>query len=403
MKICFAGPLLDFSGFAHAARGMLRGLVHAGADIVARSISYDSGGNYEPEKWMLPLLEESLDNVDIFIQSTTCNIEANPKPGICNGLYTFLELDRIPVQWSQKANEFDFILVSSVSNAETLVRCGCTKPILVIPIGFDMNTYKNVTPLEIKGSEDRTLFYNICQLSPKKGIDLLLRSYYAAFADKPDEVLLILKIYVGMQNRDGEREKIIQYINSVKEKCNLPLDKYPPVKVITDVGDENDIQALHAACDVYVNSSRAEGFCIPAFEAMAHANVLISSAVGGMAEYVDTDSALVFNTVSSCVFDVSGHDPYLYNGIAQWHEPSTAEMAAIMRSYHLLKKGVQSDTLSDDNYKKWVHVQSCRSMAANKVKKFSFEIVGPKLYEQLQAGYNKWSESRQMEFVDHGQ
>ncbi len=94
MKVLFIGPLLDISGFAHASRMLLKTLSHdENIDVVARSIQYDQADNGKEVKtpeWMQELLHKDLMDVDIAIQMTTCNIEANPVPNVLNVLYTFL-------------------------------------------------------------------------------------------------------------------------------------------------------------------------------------------------------------------------------------------------------------------------------------------------------------------------
>ena len=42
-KILYIGPVRDFSGYATAARGYIKSLVDAGADLVVRPVKYDPG------------------------------------------------------------------------------------------------------------------------------------------------------------------------------------------------------------------------------------------------------------------------------------------------------------------------------------------------------------------------
>jgi hypothetical protein len=133
MKLLLVGPLLDFSGFAHASRNLLRALNESDIDLVARPLRYDrldEGQEFTPPEWLDTLLKKDLQGVDMVLQITTSNNEAVPVPGVLNGLYTFFETDRLQPLWAQKANEFDFIIVPSRSNGETLLRSGVQKPIL---------------------------------------------------------------------------------------------------------------------------------------------------------------------------------------------------------------------------------------------------------------------------------
>ena len=104
MKVLFTGPLLDFSGFGHFSRIFLKSLNESDIELTARPLKYDQldpGQEFQPPIWLNKLLEKDLQNVDLALQCTTCNVEAVPVPGVCNGLYTFFESDRLQVAWAQ--------------------------------------------------------------------------------------------------------------------------------------------------------------------------------------------------------------------------------------------------------------------------------------------------------------
>jgi glycosyltransferase involved in cell wall biosynthesis len=407
MKICFVGPLLDFSGFAAASRNLLKTLLfgsnNSGVELVARTLRYDQadmGSEHKQEAWLPPLLKKDLQDVDMLIQSTTCNIEAVPKPGVCNALYTFFELDRIPTAWAQKANEFDFIIVPCKFNAQTLVNCGVTKPILIMPPPCDIDIYdKFLTPdIKIPNVENRTIFYNICQLSAKKGIDLLLRSYFAAFADRPDEVLLILKTYVNMSNRQNEKEIVKNFINQVKTGCHIPIEKLPPVMAITRIMSDEEIRGIHKASDCYVNASRGEGWCLPAFDALAFGKTLITNNYGGMADYVSQENALIYGGTLSHVYNAPHPESFLYTGISRWFEPSTTQMADLMRHFHLLKRGAENKELNEVNQKSWDQILTLRKNGIDTINKFDYRNVGKLIFGHILSGLNSWKETGKVAF-----
>lgn len=390
MKICYISPITSFSGFGRASRHLLQGLHQAGADLVVRNLQYDApdpGSEFTPVDWVKGLMERPLEGIDVVVQCTTANIEAEPKPGLLNILYSFFEYDRIPPTWVQKVNQFHAVIVPCVANAQALARSGVNIPILVMPTPTDTCLYTRVwQPYEIPAAKDRTIFYNICQLSAKKGIDLLLRSYFAAFPDRPDEVLLVLKTYVNMQNRVGERQRIIEFINKVKQGTNLPLQKWPPVHIITNVTTDDDIQRMHAAGWIYVNSSRAEGHNYCLFDSMAHGNIAISSAVGGMAQYVSQDNCLLVNAITQNVYEQTG-DPHLCNGTARWFEPSTAEMTETMRAVHLLRSGEAKNELSFEHLDKWVEIKKRAENARKIAARHDLLEIGPRLLRQIEIAY----------------
>lgn len=398
MKLLFTGPLRDFSGFAHAARGLLRAIAHnKNIDVVARAITYDSLDDprqFQTPDWMEPLLKKDLQGVDIALQMTTCNIEAVPIPGIPNGLYTFFETDRLQQMWAQKANEFDFLIVPSKHNARTLLNSGVNKPILVAGPPCDLDEYQQeYTPFEIEGAGDRTVFYNICQLSTKKGIDTLLRAYYAAFAGMPDQALLVLKTYVNMQNRQNDEAAVRQYVQQVKQRCRIPVKDFPPVLPLVFTMSDEEIHGLHTRGDAYVCSSRAEGWGIPVFDALAHGNTVITHNHGGLEEFVTQQNSLVYGGSPSFFYDMPHPDPGLFTGVEQCFEPSPAELALTMQHFHLLRKGAESGQLDEQRQKEWDAVLQRRENAKQVGERLDYRNTSEKITEQLEAVLESWKET----------
>lgn len=396
MKLLFIAPLLDMSGFAEASRRFLKTLVqNPKFDVACRVLKYDQldpGQKFITPQWMEPLFKKSITNsVEMALQMTTCNVEANPIPGVLNGLYTFLESDRLQISWANKANEFDFLIVPCRANAQAMVRSGVTKPILVCPLPCDSDTYtKLYTPYNIANANGRTIFYNICQLSQKKGIDLLLRAYYAAFCDRPDEVLLVLKTYINMQNRSGDLELVKQYINNVKTNCRIPTQKLPPVLPLVFSMTNDEIHGLHKASDAYVCTSRSEGWNIPLFDAMCHGKLVISNTYGGMADYIDPGNALTYSGISSFFYGCQHPDPGLYTGLEQCLEPCVPEVALLMRQYHLLKIGHEAGILEESKEQEWNSIINRQQNSALLKDKFDYRMVAPKVNTQLEDFYRIW-------------
>jgi glycosyltransferase involved in cell wall biosynthesis len=399
MKLLFCGPVLDFSGFAHSSRNFLRCLQQdIELDVVVRALKYDkldSGQEFVVESWLSEALKKDLQNIDACIQMTTCNVEAVPIPGICNGLYTFLETDRVQQSWAAKAQSFDFLMVPCKANAQALMRSGVTKPILVCPPPCDTDVYKKeYLPFQIKDVGDRTVFYNICQLSTKKGIDALLRAYYAAFADCPDDVLLVLKTYINMNDRSKDSEIVKGYIDRMKVSCRIPVQKLPPVLPILGTVSDDEINSLHEAGHAYVCSSRAEGWGIPVFDALAHGKTVISNASGGLEDYVRNEFALVYGGTSTFFFDAPHQDPGLFTGLEQCFEPSPVEMAFLMRKFHLLRK----DHSGEDAKKEWEGILTRRENASQLGDKFDYRVVSSKVTTQVKEAFSSWKENGCVQF-----
>lgn len=403
MKLLFTGPLLDFSGFAHASRMFLRTLLEdKEIDVVARPLKYDQldpGQKFVPESWLFDTLQKDLQGVDMAIQMTTCNVEAVPVPGVLNGLYTFIESSHMQMSWVAKANEFDFIMVPSKVNAEAMLNSGVTKPILICGLPCDVDVYgKEYAPYEIEHAGNRTVFYNICQLSGKKGIDSLLRAYHAAFWDRPDEALLVLKTYVDMQNRGNDLAKVKQYIQEIRQRCRIPAERFPPVLPLVFTMSDDEVNGLHVRGDAYVCSSRAEGWGIPVFDALGHGKTVISNAAGGMADFITADNALVYGGMMTYFFDVPHQDPGLFTGLEQCFEPCIPEMAMVMRNFHLLRKGAQEGTLNEHNQKQWETVVAKRSNAKLVAQKYDYRRTSSIITHQLHNMLATWKQTGKIVF-----
>lgn len=292
-KILYIAPVRDFSGYATAARGYIQALDEAGAEIVTRPIRYDQadpGTGYQCTEREKELLKKPLTGIDVVIQHTTPN-EARPTKDKVNIAVVAWETTRIPAYWVEKLNQFDAVITFCDASVEAFKDCGVTVPIHKIPHTFDISSYSlaDTDPVSAPSApdvlKDRFVFYNISQFAAKKGLDLLLRSYYGAFHGRGDDVMLMLKTYVNMSGRVDEQEKLQQYINSVKAGMRLPMGGYPPVMLVTKTLTDQQIKKLHATGDCYVCSSRGEGWCIPAFDALTYGNKLVTTLWGGMGEF----------------------------------------------------------------------------------------------------------------------
>lgn len=403
MKILFTGPLLDYSGFAVASRRFLQSLLQSKNEVVARALKYDAldpGQKFVQPSWLTEAMSRDLLGVEMCIQMTTCNIEAVPVPGICNALYTFLESDRLQPNWAQKANEFDFLIVPCKANAEAMLRSGVNKPIIVCPICTDADIYnKTYAPFALEQSAGKTIFYNICQLSGKKGIDALLRAYYAAFADRPDEVLLVLKTYINMQDRTNDLNIIKNFIGNIKNAVRIPVPKLPAVLPLTFTMSEDEIYGLHNAGDAYVCSSRAEGWNMPLFDAMCFGKTAITNNKGGMEMYVREENSIIYGGTQTFFFDVQHPDPSLFTGVEQCFEPSVYEMAINMRKYHLLKKGFEAGQLDETSIKLWMDILSKQEEAKKLSKFFDYRITIDKIMPELETAHETWKLTGKVDFA----
>lgn len=362
MKILYIAPFRDFSGYATASRGYLRALDQAGADLVARAIRYDQadpGSTYKVTDREQELLSRPLNNVDVIIQHTTPN-ECRLLPSVdgkTNIAVVAWETTRIPGYWAERLNKFDAVITFCAASERAFRDSGVTVPIYKVPHTFDIGGYDltDVEPISSSSAPDflskRFVFYNISQFAAKKGIDALLRAYFGEFHGQQEDVVLMLKTYIGMVGRQNEQEKLRAYVDSVKQGMRLPPDGYPPVMIVTKTLSEKQMKKLHRTGDAYVCSSRGEGWCIPAFDALAYGNKLITTLWGGMGEFAMTSeypnghSTVKEEYARDNVYPVAysleplvgqqHNDPELYTSFDKVAEPSVSSLMAMMRQAYV--------------------------------------------------------------------
>jgi glycosyltransferase involved in cell wall biosynthesis len=220
-------------------------------------------------------------------------------------------------------------------SAWAIKNAGVKIPIFVIPHTFNMKDYDErldplttMTGMPLSGDAKPCVFYNISQISNKKGIDKLLRAYYGAFRNR-EPVVLLLKGYIGQMKRVNEEEQIINYINDVREGCKFP--HHPSVIIFSDIMTEEEIKRIHCTGDVYVNASSGEGWGLPLFDAAAYGNGIVSTIWGGPEVFLNPDEVYHVKHSIEPVFGMRHPHPYMFTSAEKWAEPSVSSMIDQMR------------------------------------------------------------------------
>lgn len=372
-KVVYVGPLRDFSGYAHAARDYVRALDAEGVDVATRDVIYD-GGSYKRTDREEELANKSVQDIDILIQHTTPN-ETEPKEGVFNVSIFCWETDLVPQPWVDQLNKMDLVIVSCEANIKACRKGGVETPIIKVPFAADMERFKAIhEPFEMG---DAFKFLAICQYSKKKGIDSLLKAYLSEFT-ADDNVMLILKTYMGPNDGEEEKQKILSIINSMKRI--LRLDNYPPIRLIHEVMSDSDIDRLYATADCYVLPSRGEGWSIPHFDALGHGLPAIAVNWGGPTEFITDECGWLINYNMSPVCNMMHPFPYLYTAKENWAEPHVDDLMKSMR---------EAVVLEDERLQDWHGMQAA---ARERVCDFSHDKVGPLLVGAIEKYYKMWKE-----------
>jgi glycosyltransferase involved in cell wall biosynthesis len=382
-KILYVAPLKDFSGYAHAARDYVRALDLNGCNLVTRHLKYDNG-EYKNTQREDELAAKSLQGVDIVIQHTTPN-ETEKKDGVFNVIYFAWETDTLAKEWVDQINKMHLALVPCEENIRACRRSGVTIPIVKIPHAFDPTKYqKKHEPFSIPGAEDHFKFLTICQLSKKKGVDALLKAYFAEFG-ADENVMLILKVYINAIHGDGnaEKERVLDLIG--KMKSIMRLGAYPKLLLVHDVLDDDGIARLYRTANSYVMPSRGEGFSITHFDAMGYGVPPIGLNWGGTCEFITPKEGWLTDYTMSPVVDMPHPLPYLYTSKENWAEPNISSLRTAMREAYSMWKVNQETGAGAWNDKR----QAC----VEKVNEFSYDKIGKQMKDAIMHHYTMWKES----------
>ena len=199
----------------------------------------------------------------------------NDVKGVINLLHAYgWEESEFPQEWVHEFNlNLQGVTVMSNFVKKILIDNGVYIPIKVCGLGLDHikdiqadNTY------ELNSRSYKILHISSC--FPRKGIDVLLKSYSTAFTCE-DDVTLIIKTFENPHNNIEEQ------LNQLKQKNS----NFPDVKIINDELSSGELKSLYLHSDVLVAPSRGEGFGLPIAEAMLLGLPVITTAWGGQRDF----------------------------------------------------------------------------------------------------------------------
>ena len=251
--------------------------------------------------------------------------------------------------WEESGFPFDWVMdfnshlqgitVMSCQVKKILIDNGVTLPIKVSGLGVDhINQIESDTTYKFQAK--RYKFLHISSCFPRKGIDILLKSFTDTFKIN-DDVSLIIKTFENIHND-------VELTISKLKKAN-PL--IPDIVLIKDELSLSEIKSLYLQSDALVAPSRGEGFGLPIAEAMLMGLPVITTNWGGQIDFCnDKNSWLIdYN------FAFSQSHFNIYNSF--WAEPSTAHLSQLLVEVYQSKKSeiIQKTEVAKDNIKsyKW--------------------------------------------------
>jgi glycosyltransferase involved in cell wall biosynthesis len=141
-------------------------------------------------------------------------------------------------------------------------------------------------PLRLQGLV-YTTFLNVGDL--RKNYGDLLSAFLIAFRDRPD-VTLVIKLASNPVREHNEVSLLRQRYEG------LGLEHRCRVVVITEFLSDAQLRELLRVTTYYVNTSHAEGACLPLQQALAGGRPVLAPAHSAMADYIDSKVAFVLES-----------------------------------------------------------------------------------------------------------
>ena len=212
------------------------------------------------------------------------------RPRTCpRGKCTFIayppwEIGQIPKYWQLPLlTNADLIFAESKFHAEMFLQAGIPgQMIVVVPHGvtcFPKSTSRALLRASLSVPSDAVVFLYVGTLVPRKGVDILERTWLALSVTYPSGYLIVK---TGMDDSPlFERLRLLSKIPSRR------------LKLITDSVDDAFLMSLYDASDVLVHPARAEGFGLTIAEGLSRGLVIIAATPGASDDFLASDYAIV--------------------------------------------------------------------------------------------------------------
>lgn len=218
-----------------------------------------------------------------------------------------------PQEWALSFNQnLDMMTCISRHVEKIMIDSGVTVPLLVSGCGVDhWDRVKTDRSYHVDGLRFRFLHVSSC--APRKGADLLLAAYGAAFTDG-DDVSLIIKTNEDPNNQVTTQLEILRQQNP----------KFPHVNLIVAEITDSELKSLYEQCDVMVGPSCAEEFGLSFAQAMLSGLPVITTNWGGQLDFCNDGNSWLIDFE----FERAQTDHGLWSSV--WARANVGDLAVAM-------------------------------------------------------------------------
>jgi glycosyltransferase involved in cell wall biosynthesis len=335
-KILYISNVDDNTGWSVAAINYILSLDAAGYDVVVRSIKLN-----DKQPVLHPRIEQlknkSTKGSEVVIQHVLPHLMEYCGSFDKNiGLFVH-ESDSFGIcPWENYLKLMDELWVPNVYMKDKLCK-DLGIPTKLIPHACDITRYnKQYQKLDIPELKDKFVFYFIGENVRRKNIADLLKAFHLEFSIN-EPVALLIKTTMPGQSAQQCGEQLNNFCGMIKQHLKLyaKVEDYHREIIITDFVTEEQLMAIHATGDCFVNLSYGEAFCQPLFDSMALGKPVISNDCGGPHDYlVDNDGnecGILVSNIKKSAFGALETFGDLNTGHESWWEPNLMEVRQAMR------------------------------------------------------------------------
>lgn len=329
------------SGYGIAAKGMIYHFFEAGIPVCWIPVYFDKtqpGEDCLYNTIVNSLIRKPIDACNTVVIHTTPDvweeITIHNKQLIGDKKVigcTVWETSKLPSSWVNHINKnVHEVWVPSKYNQTVFKNSGVTIPIKIFPYVFlpknlpNKNLVSIKSPTDIVSESDYYTFYNIGELTERKGIEDLVNVFCQSFT-KNDRVRLILKTHYKKYD-DINKQYCMDKLTDVMSTYKNP----PKIHIIPDNLTDREILGLHSIGDCYVSLCKSEGFGLPIFEAFKYGKKVITTGYGGQIDFLgDNYEGLVKYKMGP----VTGMEMFskMYTDDQEWAYPDLNHAGELMK------------------------------------------------------------------------
>jgi len=286
----FIGVLRENSGWGQASRDYLTSLDTISQHwLSARPILLGSP-NYKLDDKLKELCIRKTGECDFLIQH--CHPFLMSPSGLVKkniGLFVTECSHFRNSNWTKHLNLMDEVWVPCKHNQKACIDSGVKVPVKIVHHACDIERYSRSVPQndvvkELK-DEGNFVFYTIGDFNPRKNIETLIRAFHIEF-NCNEPVALVIKTSHESCHNGHLKILVSDMINRIINESGL-RKRGRPISIIVDRLSDAALLGLHASADAFVQTSFAESWSIPAFDAMAMGKTPIVPNYSGYLEYID--------------------------------------------------------------------------------------------------------------------